>query len=187
MIKLSRLDVEIIFLVARYKKGYIGEVWHMTGPKSPSTWWSAQREIPRLLDVHAAADQRVCSPLNKTAFLRSATLLIEEISFYFIYGHNVRGGFLPSLPLRHFYWPSRISIIYFKPRFARIPIRRNFGNFRSCSPWNSIQMKREGAFILICKSAILNSKLSSFIFGGAGSKKYKSRETWKLLFRHGRA
>lgn len=119
MIKLSRLDVEIIFLVARYKKGYIGEVWHMTGPKSPSTWWSAQREIPRLLDVHAAADQRVCSPLNKTAFLRSATLLIEEISFYFIYGHNVRGGFLPSLPLRHFYWPSRISIIYFKPRFAR--------------------------------------------------------------------
>lgn len=119
MIKLSRLDVEIIFLVARYKKGYMGEVWHMTGPKSPSTWWSAQREIPRLLDVHAAADQRVCSPLNKTAFLRSATLLIEEISFYFIYGHNVRGGFLPSLPLRHFYWPSRISIIYFKPRFAR--------------------------------------------------------------------
>lgn len=37
--------------------------------------------------------RRACSPPNKAAFFSPCTLLIEEISFYFIYGLDVKGGF----------------------------------------------------------------------------------------------
>lgn len=54
-------------------------------------------------------------------------LLIEEISFYFIYGHNVRGGFLlsasfPSILLLAFSNLDHIFQPAFEPRFARSSI-----------------------------------------------------------------
>lgn len=57
--------------------------------------------------------RRVCSSLNKSGFPLHGHALIQEISFYFIYGHNVQRGFLLARYLLHFYWPLRISIIYF--------------------------------------------------------------------------
>lgn len=73
--------------------------------------------IPGPAPVHGTSHpltnvRPVSSPLNKAAFLCSATLLIEEISFYFIYGHNVQGGFLLPAPPILLLAPSNLDHIF---------------------------------------------------------------------------
>lgn len=84
--------------------------------------------------------RRACSPLNKAAFFSPCAFLIEKISFYFIYGLDVKGGFLRRLTsiflwgfqdLNHIYLvlicPFELSHTYFNSFFfflSRIKICR---------------------------------------------------------------
>lgn len=145
MIKLSRFDVEIIFFVARdirYKKKRSGEgglTYDRLRAKITFDLMECSK-IPHLLDVHhgtdpvPAADQTVFARpwIKRLSSSSRPPLLIEEISFYFIYGHNVRRG-IPSfrpLPLHTFIGLFE-SRSYISARLRPIPTfdskKRNFG------------------------------------------------------------
>lgn len=152
MIKLSRFDVDIIFFVARdirYKKKRSGEgglTYDRLRAKITFDLMECSK-IPHLLDVHhgtdpvPAADQTVFARpwIKRLSSSSRPPLLIEEISFYFIYGHNVRRG-IPSfrpLPLHTFiglfesrsYISARLRPIL-DPNF-RLEEKKLWRNFRS--------------------------------------------------------
>lgn len=117
-------------------------------------------KIPHLLDVHhgtdpvPAADQTVFARpwIKRLSSSSRPPLLIEEISFYFIYGHNVRGGFLLAAGFCTFIGPSESrSYILAQPATLR-------------STFDPIRIDNPKKLSIICATLLINYLLISFAF-----------------------